>query len=252
MTLLIDIGNTQIKWAIIDQHDQVGDPLGQWVSHGVVSHDAFENILASGGHACKHAVISHVASQDIKEKINAAFTQQALSIEWVVSKSAYQGVHIAYDFPTQLGSDRFAALIGARHLFPHQTQLVVLSGTALTIDVLKENGECMGGLIAPGLYSMAQSLSRHTAQLPHVNVFDTLTPFATNTESAIASGCLAAQIGAIDYAWKKCTHTLATSDAHCILSGGGATYIQPYLTMPYQFVNHLVLIGLQVIARCSK
>jgi type III pantothenate kinase len=102
-----------------------------------------------------------------------------------------------YQDPSKLGSDRWAATIGARALSSNNT-LIVNAGTATTIDLLGSNGVHYGGWILPGLELMQRGLENNTAQLPSVTR-EEHRGFATNTNNAIIGGCDAAQIGAVLY-----------------------------------------------------
>ena len=167
---------------------------------------------------------------------------------WFASVARLDGVRNGYHDPASLGCDRFAALIGARRLRPDQRAIVATCGTATTVDALDAQGNFIGGMILPGLGLMAASLAQRTAQLPQIAAA-TIGPagatrlFADNTQDAIYSGCLAAQAGAIERA------VIAHGDAHCLLSGGAAAWIAPYLSIPFTLVDNLVLIGLHAAAQ---
>ena len=103
-----------------------------------------------------------------------------------------------------LGSDRFAAAIGARALAPGQDVVVATCGTATTVDAITLDGRFIGGMILPGLALMAGSLARNTAQLPQVTPGAAPPPlFGANTDDAIISGVPPAQAGAIARAWAR-------------------------------------------------
>jgi type III pantothenate kinase len=131
-------------------------------------------------------------------------------------------------------------------MFPGEALVVATCGTATTVDALTADGRFLGGMILPGLRLMAGALARNTAQLPHV-AEDAIVPaiFADNTDDAIASGCMAAQAGAIERA--VAAHGKHGA-ARCILSGGAAHLIAPHLSIPHSKVDNLVLVGLQVVA----
>ena len=96
----------------------------------------------------------------------------------------------------------------------------------------------LGGMILPGLGTMARSLALNTAQLPQVEPGKLPQGFAGNTTDAILSGILAAQAGAIERAVRQ------LGASHCILSGGAAHYIAPALGVPARIVDNIVLTGL--------
>ncbi|MFM9971443.1 MAG: type III pantothenate kinase, partial [Burkholderiales bacterium] len=131
---------------------------------------------------------------------------------------------------------RWAALIGARALYQGNC-LVVMAGTATTLDMLSASGEFRGGAILPGVLLMKQALAGHTAGLKFASGDVVDTP--RNTANAIETGCVLAQVGTIE----KMLRDFAP-DALCVLSGGGASQLAPRLNIPYRVVDNLVLEGL--------
>jgi type III pantothenate kinase len=198
--------------------------------------------------------MSNVAGAHTRTQIEACLAA-ALGIgperfEWMVSKPELAGLKNGYRRPEQLGSDRFASAIGARALFPNRVLLVVTCGTATTIDLVSADGEFVGGMILPGPRTMAASLAASTAQLPDVaGPAEFVATFADNTMEAIVSGCIAAQVGAIEHAFAQCLRRHAESDLQCVLAGGAATAIAASLAIPVAHVDNLVLIGLHAIAK---
>ena len=146
------------------------------------------------------------------------------------------GVKNGYDTPQQLGADRWAALIGARALHAGPA-VVVMAGTATTIDALDAQGLFRGGLILPGLALMRAALARNTADLPHAAGHYRAQP--TNTDDAIVSGAIHATLGAIER-----IHATLGEDALCLLSGGAAQELAPQLDLPFRLIDNLVLEGL--------
>lgn len=242
MLLLIDAGNTRVKWALA--HEDADS--GAWQESGALFHaelDALADILVR--HQPRRAWISNVAGASIRSQLEAFLHVSGMPIEsvhWFRSQAQCAGVTNGYRDPSQLGCDRFASLLGARALFPEQALLVITAGTATTIDALDASGRFLGGMILPGLGTMAQSLALSTAQLPHIDARVSASCFADNTLDAIVSGCLQAQVGAIMQARAK------FPEASCVLSGGAADYLLSYVPAPVQQVEQLVLRGLQVAA----
>lgn len=238
MLLLIDAGNTRIKWAIVE------DAQGDWLDAGVLLHAGLDQLgVQLRAYPVRRALISNVAGADVAAQLAqqlAACGIAAPAVRWFQSVPECAGVRNGYRQPQQLGCDRFASLIGARHLFPQEPLLVVTCGTATTIDALDADGTFIGGMILPGLGTMAQSLALKTAQLPAVSAVTTDQLFADNTQDAIISGCINAQAGAI----MRALSGRAGPPARCILSGGAAAYIAPHLPSTCESVDNLVLIGL--------
>ncbi len=247
MLLLIDAGNTRIKWAIARD----GGAAGDWLAHGAVAHadiDSLADGWRASGLTVTKALMSNVAGAAVAGKVAAqlALTAPGVVIDAFVSLPARAGLVNGYRNPSQLGSDRFAAAIGARTLCPGVAVIVATCGTATTVDAVDAAGRFIGGMILPGLGLMATSLARNTAQLPQV-LENAAMPagFADNTDDAILAGCVAAQAGAIE---RACAQLNAST---CLLSGGAARYIGPALRVPHQLIDNIVLLGLHA-ASLSK
>lgn len=238
MLLLIDAGNTRIKWALAAD----GAAPGEWTAAGAVTHAELNHLPASWRQRrVTRAIVSNVAGIRVRDQLQLMLPTTAIT--WFASSPQLAGVRNGYRDPSQLGCDRFAAAIGARALEPGKALLVATCGTATTIDALSADGVFLGGMILPGLGLMASSLARNTAQLPHIAAAGAIPAgFADNTDDAILSGCLSAQAGAIERA-----HGLLGASL-CILSGGAARYIAPALSAPYRMVDNIVLVGLQAAA----
>lgn len=240
MILLIDIGNTRIKWALFEN--------GQWLHEGALLHrDARELVAVVQAHAgIRSALGVNVAGSAIADAMSGILDKQGLRLDWLHTSDRCCGVVNLYDTPQQLGVDRWSALIGARSIHEGDC-LVVTAGTATTIDRLDSAGRFLGGAILPGIDLMRRSLSGNTAQLPFAEGRYTTTP--RNTADAIVSGCLSAQIGAVQLLFRSIADQ---PDALCLLSGGGAPMLEGLLDIPVRRVDNLVLRGLALIASERK
>lgn len=235
MILLIDAGNTRIKWGLRSN--------GRWHAQGAIAHSAIRSLSEIFRTDPFDKVIGvNVAGRAIAEAIESAFAASGHHPDWVLPSVQRCGVRNLYDNPEQLGADRWAALIGARALHPGSC-LVVTSGTATTIDHLDAEGVFQGGLILPGTELMRRSLAGNTAQLPFGDGCFTSHP--RNTADAIVSGCLTAQVGAIERMYRSFQ---VNQNTLCLLNGGGAGLLETVLDVPYRRIDNLVLEGLAVIA----
>jgi type III pantothenate kinase len=238
--LLVDAGNTRVKWALAHE----GAAPGDWIAHGAVVHAALDSLQAAwSGHAVTRALVSNVAGAGMRERLTQLLP---LPPEWFSAQAELAGLRNRYRNPSQLGADRFAAALGARTLVPGKALVVATCGTATTVDAVSSEGEFLGGMILPGLGLMLDSLARGTAQLPAASA-DTAPPpvFADNTLDAIRSGCVSAQAGAIARAVASLPAEL------CIVSGGAAGHIAPALSVPYRMLDNIVLAGLHAAAIAS-
>ncbi|KAF1042317.1 MAG: Type III pantothenate kinase [Herbaspirillum frisingense] len=248
--LLIDAGNTRIKWAV----PAPGLPeSGRWLQHGALARGEAEQLaqvwaaLGPVGPVC----VSNVAGPALRDTLDKVLKQAFgadVAIEWFASTPERAGLRNAYRNPGQLGCDRFAAAIGARSLFPGEELVVATCGTATTIDAVSAEGVFEGGMILPGLGTMATSLALSTAQLPQIDgVAPPEQAFADNTVDAIVSGCIAAQAGAIEHALAERRRVRPGRPLRCLLAGGAGLLLAPHLDTgdaPLEKVDNLVLIGL--------
>jgi type III pantothenate kinase len=262
--LLLDAGNTRLKWAVCSQ--------GEFVQRGSFSyHDAdlpgqFEgqwggllnNSLRS---VPDKLVLSNVAGEQVAAALHnwletrraaVADVQESapLTIETVQAQSQAFGVRCAYQDPSQLGSDRWAALVAARHQLKGAS-CVISCGTALTFDVLSADGIHLGGMIAPGMTMMRQSLANDTAQIVAADaavdsIFD-----VRNTASAVQAGIMAASVGAVQHALLQCRDMVGRIP-RCVVTGGNAEFILPVLPEGSLHEADWVLSGLAIIADCQS
>jgi type III pantothenate kinase len=232
MMIAVDAGNTRIKWGV---HDGQG-----WLAQGALptgeAARLAEVFAAWPGET--RLVACNVAGGKVGEAIEAAQGKRRAAPLWLRSSAQACGVRNGYDRPERLGADRWAALIGARAQ-RLTACIVVCAGTATTVDWLDAEGVFRGGLILPGVDLMRDSLARNTAQLPLAEGEFRFDP--CNTEDAIVSGCLHAQIGAIERMFSRIAGEPA---ALCLLTGGAAQRIAPYLGIPFSPVENLILDGL--------
>lgn len=234
--LLIDAGNSRCKWA------RVRD--GKWAQQGVFGNkDTDAMRTAFSRLSCPSQIlVSNVAGATMAERLRELFSVWDCHIEFVTPRASQNGLRNGYQMHECLGSDRWAAMIGAWHQV-RGACLVVNLGTATTVDAISVQGEFIGGLILPGVYLMRQSLLGNTAQLAVEN--GVLRDFPQNTQDALQSGLLGATLGVIERQYAL----LAKQGANtiCVVSGGGAEVICPVLELPYVHIENLVLHGLQII-----
>ncbi len=238
MLLLVDAGNTRIKWALADR----GATPGHWRASGAVAHADVNHLPAVWrGAQIEQVIVSHVAGQRLRDQLQLMLPP--VPVTWFASKAELAGLRNSYRNPSQLGCDRFAAALGARALVPGTALVVATCGTATTIDAVSADGVFLGGMILPGLGLMAASLAANTALLPQVATGAApAPPFADNTDDAIRSGCLSAQAGAIERASRL------HGGALCLVSGGAAPHIAPALSIPHRLIDNIVLVGLHAAA----
>lgn len=237
MILCIDSGNSRIKWGLYLD--------GRWLETVAVDQEKRAKMaeLPRRLPMPERVMLANVAGSGAATAIRQALAPWAAVLVEVESTAAAAGVTNLYDNPARLGVDRWCALIGARGMSAAPC-VVVMAGTATTVDTLDGDGRFLGGLILPGLDLMRRSLARDTAALPLA-----AGRYATHprcTDDAIVSGCLDAQCGAIERACAR-----LGPGALCLLSGGAAAAIGEHLGLPHRLVDNLVLEGLLRLARSA-
>ena len=243
MNLLIDLGNSRLKWA------QQAPEL--WRSGAIPlddekSVDALFNGAWAGIEKPRRVSVCSVSTP---ERLNAL--QQWVQLRWsiaphIVGSQAEQlGVKNLYREPERLGADRWAALIGARGLTA-QAVCVVDAGTAVTVDALSAKGEFLGGAIFPGLHLLRDSLARGTQAITSAtgNANDCL---ARSTADGVAAGTLFGLAGAIERVIEEYRRTLGP-EPEVFLTGGDAAVLAAPLRINMTVVPELVLKGLARIA----
>ena len=238
MILAVDSGNSRVKWGT---HDGKA-----WLRTGEVERHDMESLERIWHHLPQPQKIAvcNVAGDIAQARLARMLAQWNVSPLWCVSLKSQCGVVNGYEDAPQLGADRWAALIGARSL-EKRACLVVNCGTALTVDSLSDAGVFLGGVIAPGFELMQQSLMQNTSGLKEAS--GAVQEFPRNTADAISSGVTAASLGAVDYMTMSMRRAGCPPQC-CVLSGGNARLIKPYLALEVKEVKNLVLEGLIRIA----
>jgi len=254
--LAIDIGNTRLKWSLYD----APRPGAQLLAHGAEFLDHIER-LAEGPWAELPAPASMLGCVVAGDAVRRRAEEQVEECfdcppRWVVSSAAEAGLVNGYDHPTRLGADRWVAMIGARHRMLAQAEgaaprpmVVVMVGTAVTVEAVDTDGRFLGGLILPGHGIMLRALESGTAGL-HVPTGE-VREFPTNTSDALTSGGTYAIAGAIE---RMVQHVRSHCGAEpaCYMTGGAGWKMAPSMSVPFELVESLIMDGLLVIAQARS
>ena len=237
--LAVDAGNSRVKWALAHG--------GDWRERGAVATSHARDLAAALSRVPSpdRIVVSNVAGERAGAEIDAALARFGVRVHHVVACAEQCGVRSSYAAPEQLGPDRWAALIAARHLYDGPC-VVVNAGTTMTVDALSSEGVFLGGFIVAGYALMRDALAANTARLKLQD--GAFSYFPDNTGDAIASGALNALGGAVE---RMARYMIATGEAEpgVVLSGGDAALIAPRLEERgrLQLADNLVLEGLLCI-----
>ncbi|MGL6110161.1 MAG: type III pantothenate kinase [Rubrivivax sp.] len=242
--LAIDIGNTRLKWASY----ATPRPGAAMLAQGAIF---LETIDALADTDWKHLTPpSHmlgcvVAGDTVRRRVEEQMEIWDIEPHWVVSSSQEAGLVNGYDHPNRLGADRWVALIGARARLlasgPPRPALVVMIGTAATVDAIDAEGRFLGGLILPGFGLMLKALEMGTAGLkfPTGDVVD----FPTNTSDALMSGGANAIAGAVERQHRKLLERTGQAPA-LFMTGGAAVKLAPITDLAFETVESLIFDGL--------
>lgn len=246
--LALDVGNTRLKWAQYEA-PVPGSPL---LSQGAVF---LENIDKLADQEFKNLppptrILGCIVAGDaVKRRVAEQMDHWEAAPRWVVSSAQEAGVSNGYDHPARLGADRWVAMIGARQRLlaqgPARPCVVVMVGTAVTVEALDASGRFLGGLILPGHGIMLRALESGTAGL-HVPTGD-VRDFPTNTSDALTSGGTYAIAGAV----QRMVDNLARHCGEpplCLMTGGAGWKMAPSMAGEVHLVDSLIFDGLLEIA----
>lgn len=249
MTLLaLDVGNTRLKWALYE----APQPGAALLAQGA---EFLENIESLGegawaGLASPRWVLGcAVAGDVVRRRVQEQLDLWDVHPQWVVASPAEAGLVNRYDHPARLGADRWVAMIGARQRLLSQGRarpcVVVMVGTAVTVEAIDREGHFLGGIILPGHGIMLRALESGTAGL-HVPTGD-VRPFPTNTSDALTSGGTFAIAGAV----QRMVDNLRQHSGEeplCYMTGGAGWKMAPSMTSAFELVDSLIFDGLLAMA----
>lgn len=247
MKLVLDVGNTRIKWRMAGLEGRVAHTQEGWEVQLV---EAWRRLNAP------HAVFAgSVASEQLNQRVaecaHKLWPRQA--IVWLRSQASCCGVRIQYVEPQRFGVDRFAALVAARAEFADNALIVVDVGTAITVEVLDAAGLHRGGLIMPGLKLLGTSLMRGASQLSQKDESGNITSCAPQNETglAVSAGALCMVRGGVVHAVGQALLGV-TSVADIVLTGGDQALLESTAFEALKLKLHrresLVLHGLERMA----
>lgn len=257
MLIAIDIGNSRIKAGKFEKEKLIEfhsfkeiDDLITFLKSNSENDLAVSSVVPSK---------TEIISDEIKK-----FTGKNI---FVLSEGIKTNLKIEYKTPETLGTDRLCSAEGAFFLFKnvekyknYDVGTFILSidfGTATTINVIEHPGKFIGGLIAPGVDMMFDSLNQKTSQLPLLNISNYKSTIGNDTNSSIASGVITSVIGMIEKTINELLnvgtrHALSQQNFFVYVTGGNAKKILPYLDKDYIYEEGLVLHGVNALWRLNK
>jgi type III pantothenate kinase len=239
--LIVDIGNTRIKWALLR-----GDRLGRQkaLEHaGITARELARQLFATRG--ISRVIAASVAGTRLNRLVSTTCrSKTGLTCEFVASTRNAAGLITRYKEPWRLGVDRFMAVIASYHMARARGACVVDLGTAMTVDLVDPLGVHLGGAIIPGPELMVGSVLRNTAGIARRASGAMMTKglFALDTRAAINQGARYAAAAVIDRAVGEAQRVLQRTPL-VLLTGGAAVQVESLLQCSYVSVPDLVLRG---------
>ena len=250
MRLLLDIGNSRIKWAWA-QADELIDP-------GELKHreEPLEKVLeqlAFLEREPEEIIAVNVAGSELGHAVADVMRSRfAKSVEFLHTTASFGPVACGYEDCAQLGVDRWAAIIGAWSQY-EANLCVVDAGTAVTVDLVTAAGKHLGGYIVPGLHLMNQALKRETGDIERFAARTGLRddePDAPgeSTQAALQHGAILAVTGLIDRSIQVLGATGTDQISKVVVTGGDAPGLLGMLGDKVHYHPQLVLEGVGVMS----
>jgi type III pantothenate kinase len=248
MILLVDIGNTRIKVALL---------RGVKISSMLAArHDRDASIVSrmirSAPDGIERVIAVNVAGAQLERALVAAVNRRfGIDCELVRSARAGYGVRNGYTDAWRLGDDRWVGAIGAHSLARARTAVFANAGTALTVDTVTADGRHRGGVIVPGPGTMVDTLLAGTAGIRRRAAgaaASTRSPFAADTASALAAGAAFAGAALVDRVVAEAARKFGGRPV-LLLAGGSAELLAPHIKSKFRRAPDLILRGLSIIAR---
>lgn len=245
MLLTADIGNTSITLglfednAIVEEYRLASDKDLSLEEYEVLLKSLFNKFKIDG---CIISSVVEELTQKFKMAVDEVFKVNSV----VLSSTSNTGVKIKIDNPNETGADRIANAAGASVLY-NLPVIVIDFGTATSFDVVNQNGEFIGGVIAPGINLQLKTLNKFTSKLPRIDAAKSPKAIGTNTTDAILSGVIRGCACMIDGLVEQCETELGNK-ATVVATGGYASIVSEYLKRPFDYINPtLTLEGLRYL-----
>ena len=244
MKLLLDVGNTAVKWALAEatRIDSNGYFVHRDRDFSALATQAWSEIPTPDA-----VVVANVAGADmaveIKHFVTAAWQ---LVPEFVRVTEAACGVTNAYSTPGDLGVDRWVAMIAAHHAYDGAV-CVIDCGTAITLDLLASSGQHRGGLILPGVDMLSQALQVNTAGIQLQDDSPTVMLLAQGTRNGVIGGAQYLVASYIDRIVNDMGDA-AGEPVTSIITGGHAEQLLPLMKVTVQHAPELLLQGLAILS----
>ncbi len=253
MLLAIDIGNTNTTIGLFNKNELfrvfaiASDNIKTSDEYGIIISSLFN---ASGKTEINSCIISSVVPTLGETIKNAVINYLNIKV-YMVSHKSKLPVNIKIDEPQEAGADRLANASAAAVLYKLPV-IVIDIGTATTFDIVDENKNFIGGIIAPGPLIQAKSLSQFTTKLPKLKIEEPKNIIGKNTIDAMLSGIVGGHKRMIEGMVSACEKELGKK-ATLVATGGFSKILFDNMSRPFDYLNkNLTLEGLKIIFEMNR
>lgn len=256
MLLAIDVGNTNIVLALFDQ--------GKVKYHWRLTTNAYRTGDELALALSQLLALHHYQLQDISNVIIASVVPEITEALLNMSKNSLKlaplvvgregiklGIEAVTDNPKEVGADRLVNAVAAKKQYGNNL-IIIDFGTATTFDIVNNQGNYAGGVIAPGIHLSIEALHMGTAQLPTIDVAPPEKVIGTNTVSAMQSGIYWGYMAMIEGMVTRIKKEMNHSDIQVIATGGLASLFANGTSMIHYVEEDLTLAGLNIIFELNQ
>ncbi|TQQ84505.1 type III pantothenate kinase [Peptacetobacter hominis] len=255
MLLVFDVGNTNMVlglyegeelknyWRIHTDKDKTSDEYGMLIKN-LFKH---ENLRID---EIDDVIISSVVP-DVMHSLENFCIKYCKKEAMVVGPGIKTGLNIKYDNPKQVGADRIVNAVAGIEKYGYPL-IIVDFGTATTFCAISEQGDYLGGTIAPGVKISSEALFQRASKLPRVELIKPGTVIAKNTVSAMQAGLIYGYVGLVDKIIEMMKKELGGDDIKVIATGGLSRLISSETDSIDEIDRFLTLDGLRIIYDKNK
>lgn len=257
MILCIDIGNTNIKYAVFEdktlkasyrvssRHTRTADEYGATLI----------NLLASSG--LKTTDINGIIISSVIPALNYTISHMCEYFFKVspimIGAGIKTGINVKADNPKEVGADIIANCVSAYKTYGDGNPMVVIDfGTATTFDVVTGKGELIGVVIAPGMKTALESLVQNTAQLPMIELEHPRSAIPKNTKACMQAGIVFGFAGLVENIVRKIREELGLEKIKVIATGGMGEILAKEVSCITKVDRMLTLNGLRILYEMNK
>ncbi len=234
MNLIIDIGNTLVKYAVFNNDQLVEILKTSEIETGKV------NTLI------KEFDIKNVIISSVRKEMNWNLDVEVIHLSHKTSLP----INLNYKTPETLGKDRIANIVAVSEEYPNKNAVVIDAGTCITYDFINKNKEYLGGRISPGLEMRYKSLNEFTELLPKLSVSGESKFIGDDTDSSILSGVeqgVLSEVDSLISVFRK-----ENEDLIVVVTGGDTFFFENALKNSIFADQNLVLKGLNIILKYNE